>query len=305
MENEVPAVEQSVPSDKKNLAKIIIVVLGLVLILGALASAAYFSLERPTGLTEELMERGLFVSAEETYIYRDGSFVALETDGFQILESKQSNGHNAFIAQYENGAYSLRVDGEQKVTSVYPMRGLALSPEGTKVAYAEQMGGEMGSTNVADWKVTVMDLSEGGETRTYTESFSPYFLGDEHMVRFGSEGVTYVDLEGGLELLMTPAVFADVDMQTYQSPSRKALAWQTTFEEDRIMAILEISRVSPPETSFVSTAIVNPDVKYVLGDDGLYELHDSTVWVRTLDHPEAIKLYEIPRGLAVNNILLQ
>lgn len=312
MENEVPAVEQSVSSNKRNRTKIIIVVLGVVLILGALVTAAYFSLERPTGLTEELMERGLFVSAEETYIYRDGSFVALETDGFQILELKQSNGHNAFIARYENGAYGVRVDGEQKVTSVYPIRGLALSPEGTKIAYAEQMGGEMGSTNVADWKVTVIDFAEGGETRIYTESFSPYFLGDAHMVRFTSEGAVYFELTSDVEVMVADMSYADVSVNTYQSPNRRALAWETLLEDyssQPVMMIVGVTQVSPLEHELLGVREVNTAVRYSLGDEGLYELRsrgqESTLWIRTLEQPEARKAFEFPRELGITHVTFQ
>ncbi len=311
MENEAPVAVQP-ESSHKSRAKIIIVVLGVMLVLGALATAAYFSLERPIGLTEELMERGLFVSAEETYIYRDGSFMALETDGFQILESKQSNGHNAFIARYENGAYSLRVDGEQKVTSVYPMRGLALSPEGTKVAYAEQMGGGMGSTNVADWKVTVIDFAEGGETRTYTESFSPYFLGDAHMVRFTGEGVVYFELISGVEDMVASMPFTDVSAVTYQSPNRRALAWETLLEDyssEPVMMIVGLTQVSPLEHELLGVREINTTVQYSLGDEGLYELRSkargSDLWVRTLEQPEARKVFEIPRELGITHVTFQ
>lgn len=300
-------------SGHANRMKLVALALGVVAILVALGAAAFFYLEKPAGLTHELMERGVFISAQGAYIYRDGNFVPLSAEeGMRVLEAKQSNGHAAFIGKSASGEYSVRWDGEVIARSGYPMRGLALSPEGTKVAYAEQISGEADSDAISDWAVTVRDLTEENSVRTYPASFSPYFLGDTHMLRLTSKGILYTDLGNETEAVFAAASFDDVYVRSYQSPDRRAIAWETPvdgYSQEPVILIVGVTRVSPPESEFIGINHLYPDTRYALGADGFYELRESTaggdLWVRTIEHPEAKKLYSFPAELGITRIMFQ
>lgn len=305
--------EPAVAPGRSNRTRLAVVAVSVLAILAALAAAAYFSLERPAGLTGELMEQGVFISAEGAYVYKDGDFVPLSTEGgIQVLEAKQSNGHTAFIGRGAGGEYSVRWDGEVIAKSEYPMRDLALSPEGTKVAYAEQVSGETDSSAISDWTVTVRDLAENGETRTYPGSFSPYFLGDAHMLRLTAGGILYVDLVNASEFVFATGSFDDAHALSLQSPSRRVIAWETPmdgYSEEPILLLTNVTQVSPLESEFLGINQIYPDVAFALGVEGLYELRQnasgSELWIRTVEQPMAKKLYAFPAELGITKVMFQ
>jgi hypothetical protein len=250
----------------------------------------------------ELRTAVFFSAPPESAVYgatQDG-VVAISPSSVFVNAAARGARHVAFVYSTKLDQYVLSVDGVAVATSTKPMQGLSLSPDGTSVALAMQRTGAFGSTQSSDWHTVVYTIATK-KAKDIGVGFSPYFLGDAHLLSFAPTGVMFVDLGTGARILETNAPFASTETRTYLSPDRKSLGWSLA---DGKTLLFHITHVSPPKLELDQHALKAEAITF--GNGAFYEMRQnhgrSEVWKRTAPSEAPVRIYTFPNGMDIRRI---
>ncbi|MDB5189378.1 MAG: hypothetical protein JWL82_335 [Parcubacteria group bacterium] len=144
--------------------------------------------------------------------------------------------HSGVILAFDKTTkeYKVATVDKQLLASAKVKRSLALSPDGTKVAYAEANGnpGLPGT-----WTVVVMDIATGKELYR-APGFTVFFLSDATVIRFTQKGIERTNIADASSTLLTKSFLLSPVTRAAQSPDRSFLAW--TDPQDGMTKVYKI-----------------------------------------------------------------
>lgn len=278
-------------------------VIAILIIAAAVIGHVWYSKRPPVAqpLPLELRTALFFPAPPDTSVYGSGEtgLVPVAPAGTDVVDATRGAGHVAFVFSTKQG-YVLSVDGVALATSSRRMRGLSLSPDGARIAVAMQRTGMLSSTKSSDWHAVAYTIA----TRKSTDigvGFSPYFIGDAHLLTFGPDGLTFIDLGTGSKIIEANSPFVSTQTQTYLSPDRKTLGWTTT---DGKTLVFQITHISPPKLTLGQRALVTKGITF--GNGAFYQLvqegNHTDIWKRSNPSDAPVKIYAFPAGMTISRI---
>lgn len=258
------------------------------------------------GFPSEL-KNALFVSAptgqDATLLSYQKGFVPVPNQPAHLREAARQGTHIAAITE-DKGIFTAWYDGASIEASAFPKRGIALSPLGDRVAFAESASSTTASKSSTDWNVVVIDTASGART-VYPSGFAPFFLKEDSILMFSIDGLKI--FEGGSAapsiLLSTP--FADAGMPVSVAPNHRGFLFMDPETEQPTIDYFTIPGITVKTyTRFAPHA----DTTYVLDNRALYELRTTAkgteIWSETMDHPASSLLYTVPAAVGLKSIIL-
>jgi hypothetical protein len=280
-------------------------VLGAVVLIAIIVCGWWWYSSRSsfTGFPQELRTAVFLTPATSGIAYGVGEkgLVPLDSSGLSVREATRGAKHVVFVELSTSGLYSITVDGTTIATSSMPIQNLSLSPDGTKLAVAKQVKGAANSALTTDWHVFVYTIATK-KASDIGVGFSPFFLGDAHLVYFAPKEVRFHDLGNGTDISAFGGTFPSVETKTYISPGRRAFGWEMNGH----LELLSVDHISPPKLRLATEATSTPAATYTLGNTAFYEIHHSNgaseIWKRTGKNTTPVKVYTFPNGMDISRI---
>lgn len=179
----------------------LLVLLGLIIVLGMKYGGFFFA---------DSATRSLIITEPDGTLLSVGRFglsavgIASFSEFGTVVEYRESNGVSAALVRPEGiiGAVEVYVEDAQGKrllpTNMGEKRSLALSPDGTRVAYAttEQDFTGFHSSNTSDWSIETVSLGSG-EVTTLGAGYAPNFLSDTVLAYSAPDGLATADIVSG------------------------------------------------------------------------------------------------------------
>ncbi len=219
---------------------------------------------------------------------------------------------SAQILRTGSGKFQVVVDGTTVVEDTKPRMGIARSPSGMRVAYAEAIepsaflspaSAPILSADRKSWRVVVYEP----ETRS---SFvlglggAPVFLDDTHIVWMAPAGLAIADLQTAKTTLLLPETEAHIPLSTLRSPDGKTIGWYAKGGQQVTLYRLGDDTVSPLQTIALPKGIVSA----TLGDGALYSIRIRPWMTSVLTQPiaggEPETVMTIPNPLRIQRLLI-
>ena len=301
-----------------------LVVLSLVVII-LLASASLLYLFKKDYIMEvwsiltmpkELSE-AMFISDSDngTILYRVGDFNFNSEDVDGALVSIGRFGIDSLqILRSNDGLYRVSKNTEELVSSKTAKVGIAQSPSGTHIAYAEIDANALDPISTAtqipiisldtrQWGITVMNTV----SKTFIRAgigVSPLFVDDSHVVWFSPRGIYSTNIQTGEQKLLLEQQNSIGSLAVLQSPDRSLIARHNKIEKN-----ISVYKVTANEAEKIATVpIAGGAASYSLGNEGIYsiafESGRSEIYFQSFTGGEAVIVHKLPFGLPVTRLLL-
>jgi hypothetical protein len=289
------------------LVPIVLVFVFGVLCLGFLVVSPEIIKHRKAVSLPPALADALFLSSNGKVYKSNGVFFASQRNDARVADFAREGEHIAYL-MVTAPPYGMTVDVDGVVLESSGFkRDIALSPDGTKVAYAEavEIQGDSISYSRAlpgAWSVVVVDVLSKQKT-VIGSGFSPLFTDNQRMLWFSDDGVFSINLETGEKQTVLSVPFTDVRYPIAQSPDGTLISWFDTLAgRIRVFKIVSLDPVLlSPVTSFTSSSAL-----FSLGDDAFYIFETDVKFVEgtriaraTPQRPDFSLFHTLPAGFGI------
>lgn len=254
------------------------------------------------------LSSALFVSAEpgKTVFYQKSGlgFESLyPSDGARISVVRSGDDISNIKRAEAKAPLSLERNGTAVALIPSAASALAVSPGGSRYAFQAPKDPGVESPTASPWKIMVFD-DETDTVRTVTEGFAPFFIDEDHVARFGPNGIgvfSFLDPEPTVtELASVESSFRIQDIT--QSPDRTLVAWS-----DPVAKTVQVYSVDA--TKMVSLLVLKSAVRGItLSNDSLYMLvptsdQGTDIWRYSLASGIGEMIHHLPASLHVYRMI--
>ena len=290
--------DQTFPQPQKRLPKALAVITGIIALVVALA---WFAFEYSDVLWPDQAYKSAWYLGSDSALYALSDGVLTKIPGMpeQIGDVARTESAYALIAKDEVGAY-VYLNGE-RVASEASLRDVAISPNGTQVAFARSA---TGTTAPSAWEIVRI---KDGEAIVVAKGFSPYFVDETHLIYFDEKGV-WLTSDTAPVTQLSGITFSNVETtMTAQSPNRTGLMW--TSDITPVTYVFSMPSVEPLEFTampLVRTVPMVPVIGAALSNESAYALHEGAptfLWIHSSKHPEGRSLLKLEGAPSVTAII--
>jgi hypothetical protein len=208
----------------------------------------------------------------------------------------RSGNHIAVIQHASAAQFTITLDGKQVVQANAPLASVALSPDGTKIAYTQLWSLHEASTTNAhasstttqksgsgtaptqitakgdtgDWRIMYLDTIAGGVPQVVGQGVSPVFVSDTALVRFAASGVMEYDFTKHTDRVIASNHVTNPLSRAVVSPDRVHIAWY-----DATAYTLTVARIGDSLTGPISYPLHTSN--FSLTNTDLYWMSGSNV----------------------------
>lgn len=269
------------PQPRPHLTKAVAVITGVI---AFLVVCAWFVYEYSDVLwPDQAYKSAWYLGSDKVlYAFQDGTLTSIVGMPEGVTDAARTSTSHALIIEEATGAAVFH-NGERVASGTY-LRDVALSPDGTQVAFARSASGDAAPSA---WEIVrIVD----NEEHVVAQGFSPYFVDESHLVYFDEKGA-WLFKDGEAVTQLSGVAFSDVQVaRTAQSPDRTGLMFVSdTNNRPFVFSIPSVAPLEFTQVSLMQTVPIMPIASIALADAAGYTLHTGSptkLWVHTAKHPE-------------------
>jgi hypothetical protein len=333
------------PQPQRPSRKLLFLGIGAIVFIALIGAAIFFfrvpALEAYDAMTlpAELHSAKFMINGKggfSIYRWNERSYTA-EVPG--VLSADEQGSNEATIRRGADNTFEVWVNGTKVTSSRAPKTEINLSPDGTKVAYAElwalpPVSGVPAATSTPRtlsstkgvvstttppahpvnpleqfqndapyWRVIVLDTKTGAQA-VIGQGVAPLFMSNTALLRFASDGIRKYDFTATIDRKISTDEIASSADAVHISPDHTLIAWY-----DMTKHSLTVKRLSADGLTEVKTLSTVAGVSgFALGNSGIYWVtpapKGSTVWKIALDAKVPKLIHNFAKSFAVVSIIL-